>query len=89
MSDIEDSFEAPPILPRSERLFPADKAWVDANGALSMKKAARQYDIVYSTLYNQIHESTSFEESRTARQRLPPGEEQAMKIWLLQLALPS
>jgi hypothetical protein len=51
-----------------------------------MKKAARQYDIVYSTLYNQIHESTSFEESRTARQRLSPGEEQAMKIWLLQLA---
>jgi hypothetical protein len=89
MSDIEDSFEAPPILSRSERLFPADKAWVDANGALSMKKAARQYDTVYSTLYNQIHESTSFEESRTARQRLSPGEEQAMKIWLLQLALPS
>jgi hypothetical protein len=51
MSDIEDSFEAPPILPRSERLFPADKAWVDANCALSMKKAARQYDIVYLTLY--------------------------------------
>jgi hypothetical protein len=25
MSDIEDSFEAPPILPRSERLFPATK----------------------------------------------------------------
>ena len=50
----EDSVEDPPDIPKAVRIDLAHQAWKDANGQLAIKKAARTFDVGYSTLRDRI-----------------------------------
>ena len=72
-------------LPYSERIDMALNAWKQGNGTISLKKAAKQHGVTYSTLQARTKGSNSRVSASQARQRLSVQEEEALKRWILQL----
>jgi hypothetical protein len=71
---------------KTERIELAHIAWRDANGQLSIKKAARIFGISYSTLRGRINGAVSKQQANQAMQRLTVAEEEAIRDWLLSMA---
>src|SRR5947207_1545554 len=67
---IEDDTEDQPELPKDVRIGLSHKAWKDANGQLSMRKAARIFGISRTTLQGCINSAVSKAEACQERQRL-------------------
>jgi helix-turn-helix, Psq domain len=82
-SSIDDD---PPELSKAMRIDLAHQAWKNANGKLSMKKAARIFGVSFSTLQGQINGAIPKAQASQAMQRLTVGEEEAICDWLLELS---
>ncbi|KAL2043667.1 hypothetical protein ABVK25_012559 [Lepraria finkii] len=72
-------------LPLLERVAIAHANWLNAEGTLSIRKAARQCGIPKSTLEDRIHKKTTKAEEGQKRQRLTPEEEESLATWILRL----
>ena len=72
-------------LPYEDRVQLAMIAWREAGGALSMRKAARQYAVSKSTLDYRTKGHTSPATRNQNQQRLTPEEESAIVSWILRL----
>ena len=59
--------------------------WKEAQGALSLRKAAKQYSIAYTTLQNRSKGAVSRKEAQQINQRLSVQKEEAIHKWVLQL----
>lgn len=81
--EMADNIEG---LPKSVRIDLAHQAWKDANGQLSMRKAAGMYQVSLSTLQGRIKGAVSKLEANQAMQRLSVAEEEAIRDWMLQSA---
>src|SRR6266480_1859128 len=82
----EDAIEDLPELPKDERISLAHKAWKDANGQLSIKKAARIFGVSWTTLQGRINGAVSKAQAGQMRQRLSVAEEEVIRDWLLDLS---
>ena len=60
-----------------ERVTIAFTNWLDSNGTLSIRKAARQCGVPKSTLEDRIHGKATKLQDGEKRQRLTPEEEQS------------
>src|SRR5436305_12537568 len=65
---IKDDTEDQPELPKDVRIGLSYKAWKDANGQLSMRKAARIFRISWTTLQGHINGAVSKAEACQERQ---------------------
>ena len=68
-----------------QRLQSAFLAWKQADGALSITKAATRYAVSKSTLHARIQGRQPRFTSDQTKQLLTPEEEDALKNWVLQL----
>src|SRR5436190_1389619 len=82
---IEDPIQDPTELSKAVRIDLAHQAWKDANGQLSLEKAARIFGISPTTLHGRIHGALSKAQASQAMQRLTVAEEEAIRDWLLEL----
>jgi hypothetical protein len=60
-------------------------AWKQAQGALSLRKAASKHGIAYTTLQNRSKGAIPRKDADQAKQRLSVQEEAAVHKWILQL----
>jgi hypothetical protein len=76
-----------PALSKEERLVLAQEHWFDENQPrLPLKQLADMYGVARSTLNDRIKNGVrSKEEANQGMQRLSPGEEQALEVWICQL----
>jgi hypothetical protein len=74
-----------PELSTAERIDTAFNAWKEANGTISLRKAAKQHGIGFGTLQARSKGSTSRESANQAKQRVSVQEEEAIRRWILQL----
>jgi hypothetical protein len=76
----------PPDLSKAERIDLAFQAWKDANGQLSMRRAARIFGVSWTTLQGRIKGACPKAQASQAMQRLSVAEEDAIRDWLLELS---
>src|SRR5450432_1107832 len=69
-------------LPRSQRIALAYQAWKDADGQISMKKAARMFNVSSSTLQGRIKGAIPKEQASQAMQKLSKEQEDALVEWI-------
>jgi hypothetical protein len=75
-----------PAPDKAQRIALAHQTWKDSNGQLSMRKAAAQFGVSYSTLQDRIKNGAiSKSEASQAMQRLSVREEEALRDWVLQV----
>src|SRR5271163_2776146 len=72
-------------LPKEVRIHMAYDAWKTANGALSIRKAARQRGIHHRTLTDRINDAISRKEANEAMQKLSSIEESSLETWTEEL----
>lgn len=72
-------------IPRTKRLDLAVTAWKHAHGTLSIRKAAKQYGVAFSTLKVLIDGSKEIPKCSHAKQRLTAEEEKALVAWIKRL----
>ena len=72
-------------VPYRERIDLAYKAWNDANGALSIRRAGEDYGVAYSTLNGRIKGAKSAIVRQEDQQRLFPEEEAILVKWITRL----
>ena len=72
-------------VPYRERIDLAYKAWNDANGALSIRRAGEDYRVAYSTLNGRIKGAKSAIVRQEEQQRLFPEEEAILVKWIIRL----
>ncbi|OXV05136.1 hypothetical protein Egran_07096 [Elaphomyces granulatus] len=88
MSFIEFRLDpnVPPDLSKAERIGLAFQAWKDANGQLSMRRAARIFDVSWTTPQGRIKGACPKAQASQAMQRLSVAEEDTIRDWLLELS---
>jgi hypothetical protein len=77
--------DEPDELPYEERITLAWEAYLDANGHLSIRKAAKRHGVDWERLRDRINGKKSKAEDVASRQRLGPREEKIIEQHILQL----
>ena len=75
-----------PELPLPVRTDLAYQAWIKYRGTIQVRKIARSHGVPNSILRDRINEAVSKKEANQAKQQLSPGEEDALRDWMLELA---
>src|SRR5450432_4026227 len=75
-----------PEFSTTERLDMAYGAWKDANNTKSIRAIASKYQVSQSTPQGRTKGALPKRVSNTAKRRLCPGEEEALRDWCIRLA---